>query len=147
METIIYCPASPEDFAGVRSLLERCDLPTADLRPDHLEHFVLCRRDAELVGTIGLELLGEVALLRSLAVAPEGRGRGLGRDLWQRACDHARNNGIRQLYLLTTTAEGLFANWGFRRVSREAVPDAVRGTSEYSAVCPSTATVMVTDLK
>jgi amino-acid N-acetyltransferase len=66
MEDISYSPASPGDLPSVRELLARCDLPAEDLRPSHLDHFVLCRDGGRLVGTVGLEPLGEVALLRSL---------------------------------------------------------------------------------
>jgi len=137
-----YGPAAPDDLTGIRELLARCQLPADDLRPSQLAHFVLCRDLHKLVGTVGLEPLGEVALLRSLAVAPEVRGRGIAHQLWARARERASALGIQRLYLLTTTAEGLFARWGFRRIARDEVAEAVRGTAEYSMLCPSTAVVM-----
>ncbi len=146
MEDINYWPASPDDLAGVRELLARCELPTDDLKPGHLEHFILCRSGGVLVGTVGLELLGEVALLRSLAVAPELRGRRIAHELWARVRAHVSAGGIRRLYLLTTSAEGLFSRWGFHRVSRDDVAQVVRNTTEYSVMCPSTAVVMAVDL-
>jgi hypothetical protein len=42
MEDIAYSPATPADLPAVRGLLERCGLPTEDLRPDHLERFFVC---------------------------------------------------------------------------------------------------------
>jgi amino-acid N-acetyltransferase len=146
MEEITYSQASADDLPAVRALLEHCGLPTQDLKADHLGHFVLCRSGGRIAGTVGLELLGDLALLRSLAVAPELRGRRIGHELWHRALAAARRLNIRQLYLLTTTAEGLFVRWGFRRLPRESVPEVVRQTSEYSGVCPSTAAVMARDV-
>jgi amino-acid N-acetyltransferase len=146
MEEITYSPASANDMPAVRALLEQCGLPTEDLKGDHLGHFILCRSGGRVAGTVGLELLGDLALLRSLAVAPELRNRRIGHELWDRALAVARRLEVRQLYLLTTTAEGLFVRWGFRRVPRESVPEVVRQTSEYSAVCPSTAAVMTMDV-
>ncbi len=146
MEDTTFAFGTPDDLSTVRALLERCGLPTGDLQASHLEQFLLCRVGGRLAGTVGLEVLGDVGLLRSLAVAPEFRGRRLGHALWTRLRDEAPRSGIRQLYLLTTTADGLFSTWGFGRVARDVVPDAVRATTEYSALCPSTATVMTIDL-
>jgi N-acetylglutamate synthase-like GNAT family acetyltransferase len=146
MEDITYGPASPDDLPAVKALLERCELPTEDLRPDQLAHFVVCRAQGGLVGAVGLEVLGGVGLLRSLAVAPEVRGRGLAHDLWARVRAEARRRDVRRLYLLTTTAAPLFSKWGFRSVTRDSVPEVVRATPEYSLLCPSTATVMTMDL-
>ena len=146
MGNLSYVQGTAGDLPDVRALLVLCGLPFDDLSADHLEHFVLCRSEERLVGTIGLEPLGEVALLRSLAVTPNLRGRGVGHGLWERACVRAREGGIRQLFLLTTTADALFVRWGFRFVSREDVPHPIQQTSEYRSGCPSTAAVMRAEL-
>ena len=146
MEDISFTPATSADLPALRTLLERCDLPVEDLRSEHLEHFVVCRRGDQLVGTVGLELYGEHALLRSLAVAPELRGKGVGHELWAHIQVEAARAGIRRLYLLTTTADGLFKRWGFSRVDRSTVPPGIQQTPEYSALCPSTAVVMAMDV-
>jgi amino-acid N-acetyltransferase len=146
MEDIRFESATPADLPAVRTLLERCDLPTEDLQPQHLEHFVVCREAGQLVGTVGLELHGDAGLLRSLAVVPERRGKGVGHELWARVRAQAARVGIGRLYLLTTTADGLFSRWGFERVARDAVPRAIQATPEYSALCPSTAVVMAIDV-
>jgi amino-acid N-acetyltransferase len=146
MDDTTFALATPADLRAVRTLLERCGLPSGDLLATHLERFLVCRVGGQLAGSVGLEVLGSLGLLRSLAVAPEFRGRNLGHALWTRLRDEARAREIRQLYLLTTTAQGLFLAWGFGRVAREVVPDVVRATTEYSALCPSTATVMMIDL-
>ncbi len=124
----------------------RCELPAEDLGPIHLDHFVVSRKGDQLAGVVGLEIKGELGLLRSLAVAPELRGRRLGYALWTRIHDKARQRGIRRLYLLTTTAEALFSRWGFQRIPRDVVPEAIRATTEFASLCPATASVMVIDL-
>jgi N-acetylglutamate synthase-like GNAT family acetyltransferase len=55
----------------------------------------------DVVGSVALELYGDAALLPSVAVAPEQRGRGLGQKLTQSALGLARQRGVRQVYLLT----------------------------------------------
>jgi amino-acid N-acetyltransferase len=113
-EEISFTKATPSDLQAVRALLRRCELPIEDLTPKHLEHFVLCHVRDRVVGSVGLEVVpGEAALLRSLAVAPEERARGVGRELWACAREQAGTLAVRRLYLLTTTAESLFRKWGF----------------------------------
>jgi amino-acid N-acetyltransferase len=146
MEDMAYRRATPADFTAVRALLELCELPTQDLTPRHLERFLVCRDGQRLVGSVALEVLGDLGLLRSLAVAPEVRGRGLAHDLWVEARAEARRLGLRRLYLLTTTAAGLFSRWGFETVARDAVPKAVQATPEFASLCPSSAIVMAIDL-
>ena len=71
---------------------------------------------------------------------------GLGKTCGSAFVTNASRRGIRRLYLLTTTPEKLFARWGFQRVERDAVPDAIRGTAEFTSLCPITAVVMALDL-
>jgi amino-acid N-acetyltransferase len=125
----------------VERLLAQCGLPNADIGP-HLEHFTLAWADGELAGVVGLELLAPHALLRSLAVAPDFRGRGLARALCAHAAELARQRGARELYLLTTTAEGFFGKLGYAVVARGGVPATVRGTEEFRALCPASAVCM-----
>jgi amino-acid N-acetyltransferase len=56
--------------------------------------------------------------------------------------DRARERGVREMYLLTTTAERWFPRFGFTRIAREQVPDAVRGSVEFREACPAFAAVM-----
>jgi GNAT superfamily N-acetyltransferase len=85
---------------------------------------------------------GESGLLRSVAVAPEWRGSGIGRTLVDRVLDEGRAAGIREVYLLTTTAEQYFPRLGFQCVDRDCVPAAVRASAEFTGACPDSAVVM-----
>ena len=127
------------DVAAVRALLAAAGLPVADLTAASLADFWGCRAREELAGAIGLERYGSVALLRSLAVAPDWQGRGLGAALLAHAERAARQRGIAALYLLTATAEAFFARRGYVRISREAAPPVLRHTAEFAALCPASA--------
>lgn len=135
------------DRSEVINLLSASDLPTADLTAQHMSHFFGCVSDGELKGVVGLEIYSKVALLRSLAVAEEVRGSGLGRRLVECAERHARDRGIKSLYLLTTTAETFFLRRGYARVSREEAPEAIKNTKEFSGICPVSSAFMVKHLK
>jgi amino-acid N-acetyltransferase len=46
------------------------------------------------------------------------------------------------LYLLTTTAREFFADRGYAEVERTEPPEAIRATTEFADLCPSTAACM-----
>ncbi len=127
-------------------LLEEAKLPTADLTAGHLEHFFGCGTQDAPRGVVGLEVHGDDALLRSLAVGLRARGRGCARALVARAERYAREHGVRRIYLLTTTAADFFARLGYKRVEREKAPGSIRATSEFSALCPVSSVLVLKEL-
>ena len=133
--------AKPADLADVERLLADSNLPLAGV-PAALDGFVVAESEGELVGVAGLEICCDDALLRSVAVRPEWRSRGVGRALVTRAISDAEARGIRALYLLTTTADRYFPSFGFKQIARDAVPEDVRKTDEFTSACPASATVM-----
>ncbi len=131
----------------VKSLLTDAQLPISDLSPDKLKHFFGCGTAQTLQGVVGLEIYGTVALLRSLAVVENYRGKGCGKALVAEAERYGESKGVRELYLLTTTAEGFFERLGYRRSIRESALEAIRTTSEFSRLCPSNSTLMAKTLR
>ena len=83
------------DLPAIRALLAAAGLPVADLAATPPADFWGCREGTALIGVIGLEPYGSVALLRSLAVAPDGQGQGLGTALLAHAERAARRRGAR----------------------------------------------------
>jgi ribosomal protein S18 acetylase RimI-like enzyme len=78
-----------------------------------------------VVGSIALRDLGDDAFeLKRMYLAPERRGRGLGKRLLTHALDWARANGARSVRLDTSermvAAQRLYESYGFERVSRTA---------------------------
>ena len=131
-------PAFP---AAIR-LLQEASLPTEDLSESHLEHFYFAGPATQPTGLVGLEVFGEVALLRSLVVAPARRGLGDARQLVDYAERQARARGVNAIYLLTTTAEPFFMRRGYTRADREAAPAAIRATREFAGICPASSAFM-----
>ena len=136
-------PAQADDLPAIRALLQSARLPQEDLTPAHLQDFVVLREGGTLVAVAGLERHGADGLLRSVAVAPDRRGGGLGAGLVQAVEAHARAAGLGALYLLTTTAADFFARRGYRRIERRDAPAPLQASREFAALCPSSATCMV----
>ncbi len=131
----------PNEHA-VRELLTAAGLPVADLTAAHLVNFWGCDDGANLIGVVGLEVYGTDALLRSLAVALDWQGWGLGAALLAHAEQAAQQRGVQVLYLLTTSAEAFFVRRGYIRIPRETAPPILRQTAEFAALCPASAACM-----
>lgn len=137
---------STPTLAAATNLLNAAGLPTEDLTPSHCDNFFFVGPADAPTGLVGLELFGDVALLRSLVVSSERRGAGDGAALLHHAEDHARLHGVRALYLLTTTAEPFFEKHGYKRADRESAPPAIRSSREFAGICPASSAFMSRNL-
>jgi amino-acid N-acetyltransferase len=133
--------ARPEDAEGVLRLLEANQLPLDGLR-DHLATTLVARENGRVVGSAALEVYPDGALLRSVAVAIDRQGHGLGHDLTAAAIRLAEDIHAPCIYLLTTTAAQYFPKFGFEPIPRTDVPAGVQASVEFMSACPSSATVM-----
>jgi len=133
--------ARKSDLPAVEQLLTASKLPLEGVR-DHFADFIVAEDSKGIEGAVGLEKYDSVALLRSAVVAPEHRGSGVGRRLVEQVLERAEEDGIDELYLLTTTAEKYFPRFGFTPTSRAAVPEELKSSAEFRGACPETAVVM-----
>lgn len=138
-------PAKPADLPAILGLLERRGLPKDGLS-DHLGSVLVARKGQTVVGSAALELYGNAALLRSVAVGKALQSQGLGQRLVQGALTQARKHGVSHVYLLTQTANTYFPRFGFRPISRSEVAPAVQGSVEFISACPASAQAMVIEL-
>ena len=127
--------------ANVKALLSGSDLPIDDVDDPTIALFGVSE-GGRVVGIVGLQLLADAGLLRSLAVDPSARDRGLGHQLCEHVIREARERGLSELWLLTTSARDYFARRGFEQVSRDLAPDSVRATAQFTSLCPASAVVM-----
>ena len=142
----VIAPFVSHDEVALATLLQMADLSTEDITPETLEHFLVAHVEKHLVGCAGLEVMEEAGLLRSVAVDEAHRGTGLGKELVAAMEEHAKDAGVRELYLLTTTAEGFFAGLGYRKIERSEAPAGIAGTEQFSSLCPSSSSFMVKSL-
>lgn len=128
------------DLPRAVELLSEAVLPIEDIVPAHLA--LIAEGEAGILGVIGLERIGDVALLRSLVVSPLARGEGVGRLLVKALESLARGRGVCELWLLTIDADGFFFKLGFEERERVDAPDTVRNSAEFSSLCPDDAVLM-----
>ena len=133
--------ATETDLTAVRALLSSAALPCVDLTSSHID-FLVADMGQRIVGVIGVEPMPPAGLLRSLAVSPDRRGTGLGKQLVSALETHAARQGITGLTLLTETAAPFFMQLGYAPLAREHVTAAVAATAEFRSLCPATATCL-----
>lgn len=143
--TRTFREAAAHDWSRIDALLRAAELPL-DGAHDHLDDFVVCCEGDELLGTAALEVHGRTGLLRSVVVAEPRRKVGLGRELVGRLLERARERGLGEVVLLTTTAAAYFTRFGFREIPRAAVPSEALASAELRGACPDTAAVMALPL-
>ncbi len=134
-------PARETDFAAIAQLLVESNLPDNGLW-QAMPNTLLAENNGQVLGVFAFEHYGQNALLRSYAVAPAWRGRGVGKALWQELLKSASSKGITTFYLLTNTIAEMAERAGFERISRDDAPAAVRNSVEFSLNCCSGAAVM-----
>jgi amino-acid N-acetyltransferase len=94
---------------------------------EHIRDFTVCEVEGQVAGCVALSIswsnLGEV---RSLAVAPEHQGRGLGKTLVETCLSEARAMGLPRLFTLTYIPE-FFERLGYARVDKHELPQKIWG--------------------
>ena len=124
-------------FTAMCAALQAADLPTADLLESGARYFAL-----GTYGYGGLVELGNRALLRSMVVAKDHRGRGVGAAILNGLLAEARELGLEEVWLLTTTADEFFSKRGFSRIPRGDAHAAIAGTAQFKQLCPGSAVLM-----
>ena len=125
-----------------KALLRQCNLPFKDLPGNKWINLFGALQEDELIGIIGIEVYGKTGLLRSLAVAEEQRGYGLGRGLVTHAEEWAAESGIQSLWLLTETASAFFEKLGYTSTPRSSAPESIRQSAQFKDLCPASAVLM-----
>jgi amino-acid N-acetyltransferase len=141
MSEISITPARAEDLNEIKTLLTSNDLPTAGV-DEHWKTFLVARDGDRIVGCGGAEAYQFAALIRSIAVDPDYRSHGLGRRLVRQLLDRLASHGLREFYLLTTTAEEYFKKRGFKPIDRDEVHPQLLSSREFQDACPASAVCM-----
>lgn len=135
-------PAQQADLTAVQRLLDAVGLPLDGIEQGFGETWAVAEAENTIAGVAGVEIHVPFGLLRSVAVSPGRRGRGIGNALVRNRVRFARKRGLKKLFLLTTTAAPWFERLSFRRIDRAAVPVPLLSSREFQGVCPAAAVLM-----
>jgi amino-acid N-acetyltransferase len=138
--------ATEQSRNEIINLLKSNNLPAGDL-PEVLDEFYTALDGQKIVGLIGMERYSHYGLLRSMVVHPDYRNKQIAKKLVQLLEQKAANSEIITMYLLTETAENYFSRNNYQLITREEVPEELLLSSEFSHVCPVSATVMKKELQ
>lgn len=145
-DSVVLRAARADDLPRITMLLQAANLPVADLTPAHLRDFIVAADADRVIGAVAVERHGRAGLLRSLVVAPDVRGRGLGDALVDAIEAHARSAGLASLTLLTQTAAAFFQRRGYTVIPRAQAPASVVSSSEFTTLCPAGSTCLARSL-
>jgi len=140
-EEITIRAAVTKDLPSVENLLTLSGLPAEDCE-QHLSNFFIAEIHNQHIGVGGLQICGDAGLVRSLAIAPAYRDKGVGKDIYARILERARKIGVKDLYLLTDTASTYFGKLGYEVIDRADTPDTIAATRQFTELCPQSAVVM-----
>ncbi|WP_082055223.1 GNAT family N-acetyltransferase [Cupriavidus basilensis] len=138
--------ASHSDLQQIVALLERCRLPAADV-VQIIENFHIALCDGRIVGCAATEHHGTSILIRSVAVEPAYRERGIASRLVEALLMRARGTEVRDAYLLSTVAPAYFARWGFSVIPAEEAPPEVTASSAFQRATQTSARCMRCELR
>jgi len=137
---VVLRSAVRSDWHHIAALLEQCGLPTSDTF-ERIEDFQVAIYEDRIVGCAAAEYHGPHVLIRSVAVEPAYRERGIATRLVDVLLLRARGTEARDAYIFSTVAPAYFARWGFSLVTAENVPQeiklspAVQRAALTSALC------------
>jgi N-acetylglutamate synthase-like GNAT family acetyltransferase len=121
-------------MAAIRGMLEESGMSSEPARDEQFTSFFVLSNEEGIRGSVALEVLGDDAVLRALAVHPDARGTGYGWMLADMAVSQARWRGVRRIYLLTENASDFFAaKFGFRIVDRSTLGKLVSHAETFTA--------------
>ncbi len=132
--------AVADDVPTIISLLEENGLTPLGAA-EAPENFLVLEHSG-IAAVVGMEILDGDGLLRSLAVRSHDRKKRFGERMTRAIMDDARSRGVRNVYLLTETAERFFERAGFAIVGRDDIPSDLLSSSALDLVCPTGSTAM-----
>jgi N-acetylglutamate synthase-like GNAT family acetyltransferase len=140
---LIHTPLAVWEREGLKAALVRAGLPADDVGDPYLLAWRFETYEDVPVGFGCLEIYGDDGLLRAVVTLPPLRQIGLGAAIVDVLEAEVRGRRCRAIYLLTTSEVDFFARLGYVPCARSDLPEAIRTTRQFTALCPPTATLMV----
>lgn len=125
--------AQEEDHDTIVKLLKRAQLDEEGVDKPTTRFFLAEKRSdsgelGEIVGTVGIELIGERALLRSLVLNGGTENARIGLEMIRVMLAFVQQHHIKEIYLTTAVPSAFFNRLGFTEISWEALPPEIRAS-------------------
>lgn len=135
------------DEEEILTLLRESGLPTQGVA-EGIDRFLIARDDdGSAIASAGLEGSDDIGLIRSVAVSPDARGRGVGFAIVTALLERAKADGVRELVLLTNTAENFFHDqFDFERTDRSRYDGKLDDCCEWNLERCSSAVAMCREI-
>jgi N-acetylglutamate synthase-like GNAT family acetyltransferase len=140
---LIATPLAAWERDGVGAALVKAGLPADDIGDPYVLLWRFETYEDVPIGFGGLEIYGDDALLRSVVTLPPLRQVGMGAAIVAALEAEAQARRCRAVYLLTTSEADFFTRLGYKTCARDDVPEGLRASRQFAALCPPTATAMV----
>ena len=132
-EQATFRAATADDVPAMSALIASENLPPFFIE-EFLDGFIVSDRDGAMLACGGVEIYGDCAVIRSIVVAPEGRGLGLGRRAAELLMEQGRERGASEFYLFTMDAWPFWQHLGFADVALDEWADAPRACWQYQYI-------------
>ncbi len=139
--SIVLQLTTEKDVDFIITKLKDNKLPTEDIKLK-IDNIYLIEDGGKRIGIAGLEILGRYGLVRSIVVDQEFRNKGYGKSIIEALIKLARLKKLKELYLLTTSAEEFFSKIDFEKIDRDQVPEEIKSSDEFNSLCPVSAVCM-----
>jgi len=140
---LLASPLAVWERDGLKVALAKAGLPIDDLDNPHALFWRFETAADIPAGFGGLEIHAPDALLRSVVTMPQLRGLGIGRAIVSVLEMEARARKCASVFILTTSQAEFFARLGYRSCARDYVPEPIRRSPQFNALCCADAAVMV----
>lgn len=129
-------------WAGYRAAHTAEGMPVDDIAEPGRHCYAYWTDRATLAAFGGLQVLGDHALIRSIEVLPGHRGCGMASQIVPHLLKCARDAGAKQAWLLTESAQSLFAGLGFVPVASHLAPPELASVPQFRQLCARRAQLM-----
>lgn len=133
--------ATGPDLPHIASLLHGGGLMSGAAR-ERLGRTIVAEADRRPIATAAWDLIGDAALLRSVAVEDTRRSTGAGTMIVAAALRRILEAGVRDVYLVTENAQVFFSSCGFREIERDELPDDIADHPQVQRECTVAASAM-----
>ena len=139
---LVAIPLAAWEREGLAAALKGAGLPADDVADPSRHFWRFSFADDIPAGFGGLEIHGTDALMRSITTLPPLRGRGFARAIVKALEAEAVMLKCDAVFVLTASAQTFFEKLGYAVIDRASAPASIRATTQFTALCPDTATVM-----